>query len=62
MKQKTFLENNKTIVIKSNDNDCVIVEIYDYSTGTERISVNFDFYNYDFDYVIDLYKNDMLLI
>lgn len=62
MKQKTFLENNKTIVIKSNDNDCTIVEIYDYSTGVERISVNFNYYNYKSDYVIDLYKKDMLLI
>ena len=62
MKQKTFLEHNKTIVIMLNDNDCTIIEIHDYSTGVELISVNFDYYNYDFYYVIELYKNDMLLI
>ena len=62
MQTKTFLENNKTIVIKLNDNDNVIIEIYDYSTGMELMSVNLNYYNYDFNYVIDLYKNDMLLI
>ena len=62
MRQKTFLENNKTIKLYLNDDDCVIIEIYSYSTGVELISVNFDYYNYDFDYVIELYKKDMLLI
>ena len=62
MKQKTFLEDNKTINIYLTDDDCVIIEIYDYSSGAERISVNFDYYNYNFNYIIDLYKNDMLLI
>ena len=62
MKQKTFLENNKTINIYLNNEDCVIVEIYDYSTGAERMSVNLNYYNYKSDYVIDLYKKDMLLI
>ena len=62
MKQKTFLEDNKTINIYLTDDDCVIIEIYDYSSGAERISVNFDYYNYDFDYIINLYKKDMLLI
>ena len=31
--QKTFLENNKTINIYLSDYDCVIIEIYDYSSG-----------------------------
>ena len=62
MKQKTFLEDNKTIKVYLNDNDCVIIEIYDYSSGAEHISVNFDYYFYDFYYVIELYKKDMLLI
>ena len=62
MKTKTFLENNKTISIYLTDYDCVIIETYDYSTGTERISVNLDYYFYDFYYVIELYKKDMLLI
>lgn len=62
MKQKTFLENNKTINIYLNDDDCVVIEIYSYSTGIELISVNFDYYNYDFNDVINLYKKDMLLI
>ena len=62
MKQKTFLENNKTIKIYLNDYDCVIIEIYDYSTGTERIRVNLDYYFHDFYYIIELYKKDMLLI
>ena len=62
MKQKTFLEHNKTIIIYLNDDDCVIIEIYDYSSGAERISVNLDYYLYDFHYVIELYKKDMLLI
>ena len=62
MKQKTFLEDNKTINIYLNDNECVIIEIYDYSTGIEHISVNLNYYLYDFYHVIELYKKDMLLI
>lgn len=60
--QKTFLEHNKTIKIYLSEYDCVIIEIYDYSSGIETLSVNFDYYLYDFYYVIELYKKGMLLI
>ena len=59
---KTFLENDRTIKIYLSDYDCVIIEIYDYSSDIETISVNFDYYLYDFYYVIELYKKDMILI
>ena len=60
MKNKTYLEENKTIIFNLTDDNKVIVETYDYSNGTEQYSVNFQFYDLDFDKVINLYKSGII--
>ena len=60
MKTKTYLEENKTIIFNLTDNDNVIIEIYDYSSGIEKYSVNLNYYDFDFSYVIDMYKADTI--
>lgn len=60
MKTKTYLEDNKTIIFNLTDNDNVIIEIYDYSNGVEQYSVNLNYYDFDFSYVIDMYKSDTI--
>ena len=60
MKKKTYLEENKTIIFNLTDDDNVVIEIYDYSNGTEQYSVNLQFYDFDFSYVIDMYKADTI--
>lgn len=62
MKIKTFVECNKTINIILDDNDCVIIEKYDYEQGYEQFSVDLRYYEYDFNNVIDLYKIGELFI
>ena len=57
MKNKTYLEENKTIIFNLTDDNKVIVECYDYSNGTEQYSINLKFYDLDFDKVIGLYKS-----
>ena len=57
MKNKTYLEENKTIIFNLTDDNKVIVESYDYSNGVEQYSVNLQFYDFDFNKVIDLYKS-----
>ena len=57
MKKKTYLEENKTIIFNLTDDDKVIIESYDYSNGIEQYSVNFQFYDLDFNQVINLYKS-----
>ena len=57
MKNKTYLEENKTIIFNLTNDNKVIVEIYDYSNGIEQYSVNLQFYDFDFNKVIDLYKS-----
>ena len=57
MKKKTYLENDKTIIFNLTNDNKVIVELYDYSNGNEQYSVNLQFYDFDFDKVIDLYKS-----
>ena len=57
MKNKTYLEENKTIIFNLTDDNKVIVETYDYSNGFEQYSVNLQFYDFDFNKVIDLYKS-----
>ena len=57
MKQKTYLEENKTIIFTLTNDNKVIVESYDYSNGIEQYSVNLQFYDFDFNKVIDLYKS-----
>lgn len=60
MKQKTFLEENRTIVIMLNNDDKVIIETRNYKNGYEQVSVNFNYIKCDFDYVVDLYKSDII--
>ena len=57
MRKKTYLEENKTIIFNLTNDNKVIVETYDYSNGTEQYSVNFEYYDYDFNGVIYLYKS-----
>ena len=57
MRTKTYLEENKTIIFNLTDDNKVIVEAYDYSNGFEQYSVNLQFYDFDFNKVIDLYKS-----
>ena len=57
MKNKTYLEENKTIIFTLTNDNKVIVESYDYSNGIEQYSVNLQFYDFDFNKVIDLYKS-----
>lgn len=61
-KTKTFVEHNRTVEIHSTDDDLIVIEIHDYSSGVERASVNLDYATHDFYDVVDLYKKDMLLI
>ena len=60
MKNKTYLEDNKTIIFTLTNDNKVIVESYDYSNGFEQYSTNFQFYDFDFDKVIDLYKSGII--
>ena len=60
MKNKTYLEENKTIIFNLTNDNKVIVETYDYSNGIEQYSVNLQFYNLDFDKVINLYKSGII--
>ena len=57
MRNKTYLEDNKTIIFNLTNDNKVIVEVYDYSNGIEQYSINFQFYDFDFVKVIDLYKS-----
>ena len=59
-KIKTYLEENKTIIFNLTNDNKVIVETYDYSNGFEQYSTNFQFYNLDFDKVINLYKSGII--
>ena len=60
MKNKTYLEENKTIIFTLTNDNKVIVESYNYSNGIEQYSVNLRYYNFDFDKVINLYKSGMI--
>ena len=60
MKNKTYLEENKTIIFTLTNDNKVIVESYDYSSGIEQYSINFQFYDLDFDKVINLYKSGII--
>ena len=60
MKSKTYLEENKTIIFNLTNDNKVIVETYDYSSGIEQYSINFQFYDLDFDKVINLYKSGII--
>lgn len=62
MKIKTYVEKNKTVKIILNDSDNVIVEIYDYSEGVERLSVDLMHYYFDFNVVLLLYKTGELFV
>lgn len=57
MKTKTFIEENRTVKINLTRDDNVIIEIFDYTSGQEKYSVDFRYYDYDFYMVIDIYKN-----
>lgn len=57
MKSKVFYEENRTIVIYLTNNDNVVIEIFDYSQKQEKYSVDFRYYDYDFEMVLDIYKN-----
>ena len=56
MKHKTYFEENKTIIFNLTNDNKVIVETYDYSSGIEQYSINFQFYDLDFNKVINLYE------
>ena len=58
--KRTYLEENKTIIFNLTNDNKVIVELYDYSNGIEQYSVNLQFYNLDFDKVINLYKSGII--
>ena len=60
MKNKTYLEENKTIIFNLTNDNKVIVEIYDYSNGFQQYSTNFQFCDLDFNKVIDLYKSGII--
>ena len=57
MKSKTYLEENKTIIFNLTNDNKVVIETYDYSSGIEQYSVNLQFYDLDFNKVIGLYKS-----
>lgn len=57
MKSKVFYEENRTIVICLTNDDNVVIEIFDYSQKQEKYSVDFRYYDYDFEMVLDIYKN-----
>lgn len=57
MKSKVFYEENRTVVICLTNDDNVIIEIFDYSQKQEKYSVDFRYYDYDFEMVLDIYKN-----
>lgn len=59
---KTFIEHNRTVEIHLIDYGFTVIEIHDYSSGMETISINLDYRIYDFNHVVELYKKDMLLI
>ena len=59
-REKTYLEENKTIVFNLTNDNKVVIETYDYSNGTERYSVNLQFYDFNFDKVINLYKSGII--
>lgn len=61
MKTKVFYEQNRTIVFCLNNDDNVIIEIFDYSSKSEKYSVDFRYYDYDFEMVLDIYKNFNLI-
>ena len=60
MTKKTFLEDNKTIIFNLTNDNKVIVETYDYSNGFEKYSVNLQFYDFNFNKVINLYKSGVI--
>lgn len=57
MKSKTFVEENRTVKISLTRDDNVIIEIFDYSLGEEKYSVDFRYYDYDYEMVLDIYKH-----
>lgn len=57
MKSKVFYEENRTIVICLTNDDNVVIEIFDYSSKQEKYSVDFRYYDYDYEMVLELYKN-----
>lgn len=57
MKSKVFYEENRIIVICLTSDDNVVIEIFDYSSKQEKYSVDFRYYDYDFEMVLDIYKN-----
>lgn len=62
MKVKTYVEENKTIKIILNDSNNVIVEVYDYAQGVERLIVDLTYYYHDFNVVLLLYKTGELFV
>ena len=56
MRIKTFLEEDKQVKICETDAG-TIIELY----NCGRLSYNFNYSNYEFDNVVAMYKNDMLV-
>ena len=56
MRQKTFLQHNKTINFYEYDSDMVLVEIYNYNNNKEDIT--FLTLTGGFDFQVDCYKNN----
>ena len=60
MKSKVFYEENRTIVICLTNDDNVVIEIFDYSQKQEKYSVDFRYYDYDFEMVLDTYNYGLI--
>lgn len=61
MRTKIFYEENQTIKIILNDYiDGTIIEICKYFDGYEQLTVDFDFIDYDFEFIVEKYKNNLI--
>lgn len=60
MASKIYFENDKTIKFILTEHNQVIIEIYDYSTGIEQVSVCLRYSNFEFMDVLRLYAMNEL--
>lgn len=57
MKTKIFLGQTRIVKISLTRNNKVIVELFDYASGKGKYSVDFRYYDYDYEMVLDIYKH-----